>query len=124
MIYRGINSGFSGGERKKNEILQMRLLKPSLVLLDEIDSGLDIDSLKIVGENILDYYKKNKSAILIVSHHQKVFDFIKPHFVHIIINGEITKSDDANLIKEVTKYGYQKFTKSSTSVVREKNKDE
>ena len=78
MIHRGINDGFSGGERKKNEILQMHVLKPTVVLLDEIDSGLDVDSLKIVGESVMDYYKEEKPAILLVTHYQRLLDYIKP----------------------------------------------
>ncbi len=120
MIHRSINSGFSGGQRKKNEILQMHLLKPSLVLLDEIDSGLDIDSLKIVCENINNYYQENKPAILIVSHHQKIFDYLKPNFVHIMDNGEIVKEGDSSLIYVVEKEGYKNFKKNSTSIIEEK----
>ncbi len=124
MIHRGINSGFSGGERKKNEVLQMRLLKPSLVLLDEIDSGLDIDSLKIVSKNIIDYYKENKPTILIVSHYQKIFDYIKPDFVHVMMQGKIVKSKDASLISEIEKEGYQKFEESRTSDIKGQEKNE
>ena len=76
MIHRGVNDGFSGGERKKNEILQMYILKPTIVLLDEIDSGLDVDSLKIVGNSVMDYYKEEKPAILLVTHYQRLLDYI------------------------------------------------
>ena len=87
MIHRSINSGFSGGERKKNEILQMKMLKPNTILLDEIDSGLDVDSLKIVGENVMDYYNNNEASILLITHYQRLLDYIKPNFVHIMMNG-------------------------------------
>ena len=77
LIHRPLNVGFSGGEKKKNEVLQMKLLKPSLIILDELDSGLDVDSLKIVSSNIKDYIKENKDAtLLIITHHQKVLDYI------------------------------------------------
>ncbi|MBR1718557.1 MAG: Fe-S cluster assembly ATPase SufC [Bacilli bacterium] len=109
MIHRAVNSGFSGGERKKNEILQMKLLKPSIIMLDEIDSGLDVDSLKIVGENVMDYYKTSDSAILLITHYQRLLDYIKPDYVHIMINGNIKKSGDASLVDEIEKKGYEKI---------------
>lgn len=109
MIHRAVNSGFSGGERKKNEILQMKLLKPSIIMLDEIDSGLDVDSLKIVGENVMEYYKTSDSAILLITHYQRLLDYIKPDFVHIMINGNIKKSGDASLVDEIEKKGYEKI---------------
>ena len=109
MIHRSINSGFSGGERKKNEILQMKLLKPNFIMLDEIDSGLDVDSLKIVGENVMDYYNNNESAILLITHYQRLLDYIKPDFVHIMINGNIKLSGDASLVKEIEEKGYEKI---------------
>ncbi len=109
MVHRAVNSGFSGGERKKNEILQMKLLKPSIIMLDEIDSGLDVDSLKIVGENVMDYYKNSDSAILLITHYQRLLDYIKPDFVHIMINGNIKKSGDASLVDEIETKGYEKI---------------
>ena len=109
MIHRSVNSGFSGGERKKNEILQMKLLKPSIIMLDEIDSGLDVDSLKIVGENVMDYYKNSDSAILLITHYQRLLDYIKPDFVHIMINGNIKMSGDASLVDEIEEKGYEKI---------------
>ncbi len=109
MIHRSINSGFSGGERKKNEILQMKLLKPNFIMLDEIDSGLDVDSLKIVGENVMDYNNNNESAILLITHYQRLLDYIKPDFVHIMINGNIKLSGDASLVKEIEEKGYEKI---------------
>ncbi len=108
MIHRGVNDGFSGGERKKNEILQMYVLKPDLVLLDEIDSGLDVDSLKIVGESVMDYFNDRKPAILVVTHYQRLLDYIKPDFIHIMTEGKIVKSGDASLALEVEKQGYEK----------------
>lgn len=107
MIHRGINVGFSGGERKKNEILQMYMLKPSCVLLDEIDSGLDVDSLKIVGENVTKYKKEYKPSILLITHYQRLLNYIKPDFVHIMKDGKIVKTGDASLVKEIEEVGYE-----------------
>ena len=119
MIHRGINEGFSGGERKKNEILQMHILKPKVVMLDEIDSGLDVDSLKIVGESVMDYYKEEKPAILLVTHYQRLLDYIKPDYVHIMSSGKIVKSGDASLVKEIEEKGYENLSETSTSVIKE-----
>ncbi len=109
MIHRGINDGFSGGERKKNEILQMNILKPDMVLLDEIDSGLDVDSLKLVGEAVMDYYEKRKPAILLVTHYQRLLDYIKPDFIHIMQGGKIVKSGDKSLALRIEEEGYDKI---------------
>lgn len=109
MIHRGVNKGFSGGERKKNEILQMYILKPKMIMLDEIDSGLDVDSLKIVGENVMDYYKENEAGILLITHYQRLLDYIKPDFVHIMMDGKIIKSGDCSLVKEIEEKGYTKI---------------
>jgi len=119
MIHRGINEGFSGGERKKNEILQMHILKPKVVMLDEIDSGLDVDSLRIVGESVMDYYKEEKPAILLVTHYQRLLDYIKPDYVHIMSSGKIVKSGDASLVKEIEENGYKNLSETSTSVIKE-----
>ncbi len=108
MIHRGINEGFSGGERKKNEILQLRVLKPELIILDELDSGLDIDSLKIVSDSINKYMEENKNAsLLIITHYEKILDYIKPDKVHVMKDGHIIKSGDASLAKELLKTGYE-----------------
>ena len=109
MIHRGINDGFSGGERKKNEILQMNILKPNIVLLDEIDSGLDVDSLKLVGESVMDYYKDKKPAVLLVTHYQRLLDYIKPDFIHIMKDGHIVLSGDKSLALKIEKEGYDKL---------------
>lgn len=109
MIHRGINDGFSGGERKKNEILQMCILKPNVVLLDEIDSGLDVDSLKLVGESVMDYYNECKPAILLVTHYQRLLDYIKPDFIHIMKDGKIVLSGDKKLALKIEEEGYDKL---------------
>lgn len=120
MIHRGINQGFSGGERKKNEILQMYMLNPQFVMLDEIDSGLDVDSLKIVGENVMNYYNESKPAMLVITHYQRLLDYIKPTHVHIMKNGMIVKSGDISLVKLIENVGYEKIVaETSEHIVSE-----
>lgn len=118
MIHRGINEGFSGGERKKNEILQMYMLEPNTIILDEIDSGLDVDSLKIVGENVMKYYEENKPAILLITHYQRLLNYIKPDYVHIMKDGHIVKTGDKTLVNKIEEYGYDD-EKLGTNVVEE-----
>ena len=115
MIHRSINQGFSGGEKKKNEILQMYLLKPTTIILDEIDSGLDVDALKIVGENVMNYYQNNDCGILLITHYQRLLDYIKPNYVHIMMNGKIIKTSSADLVQELEKNGYDSFLKEDTN---------
>ncbi len=108
MMHRSINKDFSGGERKKNEILQMKLLKPELVILDELDSGLDVDSLKTVCDNIIDYMKENsKTSLLIITHYSRILDYLKPDFVHIMKNGSVIKTGDFNLAKQIEETGFE-----------------
>lgn len=107
LIHRSLNVGFSGGEKKKNEVLQIKMLKPKLIILDEIDSGLDVDSLKIVCENINEY--KNKfpdTSILIITHYPRILEAIKPDYVHIMKNGKIVKTGDLSLALETEQVGY------------------
>ena len=104
-LQRGVNEGFSGGEKKRNEILQMLVLQPDLSILDETDSGLDIDALKIIAEGIKNYRNKNRSFILI-THYHRILDFLNPDHVHILINGEIALSGDPQLAKDLEKRGY------------------
>ena len=107
MIHRSLNSGFSGGERKKNEILQMKMLKPELIIFDELDSGLDVDSLKIVCDNINDYLKEYpNTSVLLITHYTRILEFITPQFVHMMKDGKIIKSGDYSLAKKIEKYGY------------------
>lgn len=122
MVHRDINKGFSGGERKKNEILQMYMLKPSLVMLDEIDSGLDVDSLKIVGNSIMKYFDKYKPGLLLITHYPMLLDYVKPNFVHIISNGCIVKTGDSSLIKEIEKEGFKNKNTNTIGVCAVKDK--
>lgn len=110
LIHRGVNVGFSGGEKKKNEVLQIKLLKPSFIILDELDSGLDVDSLRIVCENILQYKKENPdTAILIITHYSMILEYLKPDYVHILANKHIIKTGDYNLVNDIEKNGYAKY---------------
>jgi len=104
-IHRPVNDGFSGGEKKRNEILQMITLEPKLSILDETDSGLDIDALKIVAKGVNDFRSPNRSFILI-THYQRILNYMKPDFVHVLMNGKIVKSGTMELAKEVEKKGY------------------
>lgn len=104
---RYLNFGFSGGEKKKSEILHLLSIKPKLAILDEIDSGLDIDSLKIVAKAILRLKKASKTSFLVITHQSRLSHFLKPDLVHIMIDGAIVKSGSKNLISKVEKYGYE-----------------
>ncbi len=105
LSHRFLNEGFSGGEKKRNEILQMKLLKPELALFDEIDSGLDVDALRLVGKQINESRNDDFCGI-IVSHYQRIFDIVKPDFVHILLDGKIVKSGDSSLINKIDSEGY------------------
>ncbi len=109
MMHRSLNSGFSGGERKKNEVLQIKMLKPKFIIFDELDSGLDVDSLKIVCDNINDYLNNNPdTSLLLITHYTRILDYIKPEFVHMMKDGTITINGNFNLAKKIEKYGYDK----------------
>ena len=107
-VDRYLNEGFSGGERKRNEILQLAVLEPQLAILDETDSGLDVDGLKIVGEGV-DKLRSDKRSFLIVTHYQRLLNYIKPDFVHVLMNGKIIKSGGPELAIELEKKGYESF---------------
>jgi len=102
---RSVNQGFSGGEKKRNEIFQMSVLEPKLALLDETDSGLDIDALRIVAEGV-NKYKNENNAVLLVTHYQRLLDYIVPDFVHVLYKGQIIKSGDKSLALELEEKGY------------------
>ena len=115
ILNRQLNVGFSGGEKKKNEILQMTILEPTLAILDETDSGLDIDAIKIVSDGVNSLRSKERS-FLIITHYQRLLDYIKPDFVHVLINGKIAKTGCSELALELDKIGYEKMG-ASTQVV-------
>jgi Fe-S cluster assembly ATP-binding protein len=104
-LKRGVNEGFSGGEKKRNEIMQMILLKPSLCILDESDSGLDVDALQVVANGV-NSQRDSERSFLIITHYQRLLDYIKPDFVHILADGKIVKSGDASLALKIEKEGY------------------
>ena len=108
ILSRQLNVGFSGGEKKKNEILQMKILNPSFSILDETDSGLDIDALKIIAKGVNSSRDKKKS-FLIITHYQRLLDYIKPDFVHILSDGKIVKTGCSELAEELEKTGYKNF---------------
>lgn len=120
LIHRSLNVGFSGGEKKKNEVLQIKLLKPKFIILDEIDSGLDVDSLKIVANNIVKYKEENKdTAILIITHLTKILEYIKPDYVHVLGDGHILKTGDYSLALDIEKDGYKKYLDKSNIMLEE-----
>jgi Fe-S cluster assembly ATP-binding protein len=108
MLKRGVNVGFSGGEKKRNEVLQMAMLEPSFCVLDETDSGLDIDALKIVADGV-NGLRGDERSFLVITHYQRLLDYIVPDFVHILADGKIIKSGDAQLAKDLEDQGYNDF---------------
>ena len=114
LVKRSVNEGFSGGEKKRNEIMQLSLLNPTFALLDETDSGLDIDALRIVSNGVNEF-KSESNAVLIVTHYQRILDYIKPDFVHVLVDGNIVKSGDGNLALELEEKGYEWIKESISS---------
>ena len=108
MLSRQLNVGFSGGEKKKNEILQMKILDPNFTILDETDSGLDIDALKIIAKGV-NSSRSSKKSFLVITHYQRLLDYIKPDFVHVLSDGKIVKTGCSELAEELEKTGYQKL---------------
>ncbi|CAB1250374.1 Fe-S cluster assembly ATPase SufC [Clostridium sp. MT-14] len=105
---RYLNVGFSGGEKKKNEILQMAVLEPKLAMLDETDSGLDVDAVRVVSEGV-SKLRTEDNSILIITHHDSILEYLKPDYVHILVDGRIVKTGDASLAEEIEKNGYDRF---------------
>ena len=103
--HRYVNVGFSGGEKKRNEILQMKMLQPKFAILDEIDSGLDVDALRIVGENVNDM-KSETFGALVITHYERLLDYIKPDVVHVLMNGKVVKTGANELIEKIDREGY------------------
>ncbi len=122
LAHRYLNEGFSGGEKKRNEILQMKMLKPKFAILDEIDSGLDVDALRIVGENVSSMISQDFGCILI-THYQRLLDYIHPDFVHIMINGKIVMTGGFELIHKIDQMGYD-WVKEELGIEIEQESDE
>ncbi len=112
-VYRDINFNMSGGEKKKNELLHLFLLEPNFIILDEIDSGLDVDALKNVGEALRKYYEEKHPSILIVTHHGDILKYFDDYQVHILKNGHIIKSSDKTLVEEIEKNGFDAFDRAN-----------
>lgn len=114
MLYRSVNDGFSGGEKKRFELLQMMLLKPKLAMLDEIDSGVDVDGLKLIAQGIQSYREEYPaSSIILVTHYRRILDYIKPDKVHVMIQGKIVQSGTASLIDSIETQGYEQHAKGA-----------
>lgn len=108
MMHRSLNTNFSGGEKKKNEILQMLVLNPKLAILDETDSGLDVDAIKIVSKGI-EMYKNDDNAVLIITHNTRILKYLKVDYVHVLVNGQIVKTSTEELAREIEENGYSKY---------------
>ena len=106
MLKRPVNVGFSGGEKKRNEMVQMGIINPKLAILDETDSGLDIDALRVVGDGINRVMRKPDKAVLLITHYQRLLDYVKPDFVHVLADGRIVRSGGAELAHELEREGY------------------
>ncbi|MEO0202800.1 MAG: ABC transporter ATP-binding protein, partial [candidate division WOR-3 bacterium] len=109
MTDRFLNVGFSGGEKKRTEVVQMLILKPEIAILDEIDSGLDIDAIRIVSENVNKLVKENNTGILIITHYQRILNYIKPDYVYVLVDGKVVDSGDYHLAEELEREGYKKY---------------
>ena len=110
LIERNLNVGFSGGEKKKNEILQMLVLNPKLAILDETDSGLDVDAIKIVSKGI-EMFKNDDNAVLIITHNTRILNHLKVDYVHVLVNGQIVKTSTAELAEQIEETGYAQYKK-------------
>ena len=114
---RYINVGFSGGEKKKNEILQMSMLEPRLAILDETDSGLDMDALKIVAEGVRKF-ANSENGILVITHYERLLEYLKPDFVHVLVDGKIVKTGHMEITKEIEEFGYDSIRTQEDKEVR------
>ncbi|MCL2535672.1 MAG: Fe-S cluster assembly ATPase SufC [Nocardiaceae bacterium] len=110
---RSVNEGFSGGEKKRHEILQLGLLKPKIAILDETDSGLDVDALRVVSEGVNRYKERENGGILLITHYTRILRYIKPEFVHVFVNGQVVESGGAELADELEANGYVRFTQAA-----------
>ena len=122
MVNRNLNDGFSGGEKKRNEILQLLLLNPDIAMLDEIDSGLDVDAINIVSKSITAQKESQNTGFLIISHYARLFELVKPDRAAVMINGRIVKEGDASLISKVDSEGYEWIERElGISIKKEEN---
>lgn len=110
MLKRPVNVGFSGGEKKRNEMVQMGIIDPALAILDETDSGLDIDALRVVGDGINRIMRKPDKAVLLITHYQRLLDYVKPDFVHVLSDGRIVRTGGPELARELEAHGYAEVT--------------
>ena len=108
---RSLNVGFSGGEKKKAEILQLMMLKPSLAILDETDSGLDVDAVRLVSKGVEEYQKDHNGALLIITHSTRILDALSVDYTHVLVNGKIAANGDGSLVEEINVNGYERFEK-------------
>lgn len=109
LLKRGLNEGFSGGEKKRLEILQMAVLEPKYAILDETDSGLDVDAIKAVASGVKKIVEKHKTGIMVITHYQRILKYLEPDFVHVLVNGQIVKSGGRELAKQLEDEGYKEF---------------
>jgi Fe-S cluster assembly ATP-binding protein len=114
LMKRAVNEGFSGGEKKRNEILQMAILAPTLAILDETDSGLDIDALRIVAQGV-NALRSDNHAVIVVTHYQRLLNYLVPDFVHVLVDGRIVRSGDKRLALELEEKGYAEFERGATA---------
>ena len=108
LVERNLNVGFSGGEKKKNEILQMLVLEPKLAILDETDSGLDVDAIRTVSKGI-EMYKSDENAVVIITHNTRILQYLDVDFVHVLVDGKIVKTGNADLAKTIEENGYEEY---------------
>ncbi|MBD0861523.1 Fe-S cluster assembly ATPase SufC [Gordonia sp. zg691] len=113
---RSVNEGFSGGEKKRHEILQLDLLKPRIAILDETDSGLDVDALRVVSEGVNRYKERDNGGVLLITHYTRILRYIKPDFVHVFVNGRIVESGGSELADVLEENGYERFTSAAKAV--------
>lgn len=121
MQNRSVNEGFSGGEKKKNEVFQMAMLQPSLAILDETDSGLDVDALRIVAEGF-NKIRTDKTSAIVITHYERLLEYIQPDFVHVLYNGTIVRTGDASLAKEIDEKGFDWVEEECKSGIVEEHK--
>ena len=118
LAHRYVNEGFSGGEKKRNEIIQMKLLKPDFAMLDEIDSGLDVDAIKIVADNIINLQKETNMALIIVSHYERFYNLVNPTYAHVLVDGRIIAEGDKSLVDKIDAEGYNWLLKEKNISIK------